>query len=262
MTEPSAGGLRTPFFVMAIVAAALIIACELALSLGVGGNSSGALNSIGSGLDTETTEVLSDPANAAVAGESPPGSGIRYLALVDGLLLFTVLLLGSSVVFSQRAYARVQGVLTLVVAILWIIGCFVLALMALAKLLLMIGLFVAAPFGTIAYIAAWGWFPVGEAAILLSLLLLLKIVFVGFLVTAQPRFARVKGLMVLIALSVVLQLALGFIHGFLPRVVVSIGDELWALVTAVVALIWAVVMLVMAIPAILNALRVSRSLAQ
>ena len=48
----------------------------------------------------------------------------------------------------------------------------------------------------------------------------------------------------------------------LPRVVVSIGDELWALVTAVVAVVWAVVMLVMAIPAIVNAVRVSASLVE
>lgn len=261
MTGPSTGGLRTPLFVMAIIAAFLVIACELALSLGVGGNTAAALNTVGSGLDPATTKVLGDPTNAALTGASPPGSGIRYLALVDGLLLFTVLLLGWSVVFSQRVYARVQGIVTLVVAVLWILGSFVLAFVALAKLLLMIGLFVAAPFGTIAYVAAWGWFPVDEAAILLSLLLFLKLVFVGFLVAAQPRFLRVKGLMTLLALSVILQLALGLIHGLLPRVVVSIGDELMAVITAVVALIWAVVMLVMAIPAVVKALRVSESVA-
>lgn len=262
MTGPSAGGLRKPLFVMAIVVVALVIACELALSLAVGGRPAGSLAAAGSGLDPETVRILGDPANAALTGDSPPGSGIRYLALVDGLLLFTVLLLGTSIVMSQRAYARVQGVVTLVVAILWIIASFVLALLAFVKLLLMIGLFVAPPFGTIAYLAVWGWFPVGKAAVLLSLLLLLKLVFVGFLVAAQPRFLRVKGLMILVAISVILQLVLGFIHGFLPRVVVSIGDELWAVVVAIVALIWAVVMLVVSIPAIINAIRVSGSLAE
>lgn len=262
MTGPSAGGLRKPLFVMAIVVAAMVIACELALSTTVGGGSAGALTETGNGLDPDTAKALSDPANAALTGDSPPGSGIRYLALVDGLLLFTVLLLGSSVIFSQRAYARVQGIVTLVASILWIIGSFVLAVVAFVKLLLMIGLFVAPPFGTIAYLAAWGWFPVGEAAVLLALLLFLKLVFAGFLVAAQPRFLRVKGLMVLLALSVILQLALGLIHGFLPRVVVSIGDEFWAVVTAMVALVWAIVMLIVAIPAIVNAVRVSGSLAE
>ena len=137
-----------------------------------------------------------------------------------------------------------------------------LALAALAKLLLMVGLFVAAPFGTIAYLIVWGSFPVGESAVVLALLLLLKLVFVGFLVSSQPRFLRVKGLMALLVTSVLLQLVLGLIHGFLPLVVVSIGDELWALVTAVVAAVWAVIMLVTAIPAIVNAVRVSASLGE
>jgi hypothetical protein len=262
MTGPSAGGLRTPLFVMAIIVAALIIACELALSPTVGGGAAGALTETGNSLDPSTTKALSDPANAALTGDSPPGSGIRYLALVDGLLLFTVLLLGSSVIFSQRVYARVQGIVTFIAALLWIIGSFVLALVAFAKLLLMIGLFVAPPFGTIAYLAVWGWFPVGDAAVLLGLLLFLKLVFICFLVAAQPRFLRVKGLMILLALSVILQLVLGLIHGILPRVVVSIGDEFWAIITAIVALVWAIVMLIVAIPAIVNAVRVTGSLAE
>jgi hypothetical protein len=262
MTGASGGGLRKPLFVMAIIVAVLVIACELALSPTVGGSAAAALTDTGSSLDPETTKALSDPANAALTGDTPPGSGIRYLALVDGLLLFTVLLLGSSVIFSQRVYARVQGIVTFVAALLWIVGSFVLALVAFVKLLLMIGLFVAPPFGTIAYLVVWGWFPVGNAAVVLGLLLFLKLVFVGFLVAAQPRFLRVKGLMILVAVSVILQLVLGLIHGILPRVVVSIGDEFWAVITAIVALLWSVVMLIVAIPAIVNAIRVSGSLAE
>ena len=260
MVGTTAGGLRTPLYVMAVIAAALVVASELALSLAVGGGPAGVLTGSVASPDLGVPPGLL--ASNIISAETPPGSGIRYLALVDGLLLFTVLLLGSSVVLSQRVYARAQGVVTLVVAVLWIIVSVLLALTALAKLLLMVGLFVAAPFGTIAYLIVWGSFPVGEAAVLLGLLLLLKLAFVGFLVVSQPRFLRVKGLMALLVASVVLQLVLGLIHGFLPRVVVSIGDELWALVTAVVAVVWAVVMLVMAIPAIVNAVRVSASLVE
>lgn len=123
----------------------------------------------------------------------------------------------------------------------------------------MIGLFVAAPFGTIAYLAIWGFFPTGESATVLGLLLFLKLVFLGFLVFAQQRFLKIVALMIHIALSFVLQLLLGLIQGFLPFVLVSIGDQLWALVIAIVALIGTLVSLVSSIPAVVNAVRVSFS---
>lgn len=86
-----------------------------------------------------------------------------------------------------------------------------------------------------------------------------KLVFPGFLVFSQQRFLKVVPLMIHVAVSFVLQLVLGLIHGFLPFVVVSIGDQLWALVTAVVAAIGALVSLIASIPAVVNALRVSAS---
>lgn len=152
-----------------------------------------------------------------------------------------------------------QGIMTLVVAFLWIIAGFVLALAVFVKVLLMIGLFVAPPFGTIAYLVVWGWFPDGQAAALLAVLLFLKLVLAGLPVAAQQRFPRVKDLMILLPLSVILQVVLGLIHGILPRMVVSSGDELWAVVTAIVALIWVVIMVIIAIPAIINAIRVTDS---
>jgi hypothetical protein len=166
-------------------------------------------------------------------------------------------MLGLSLVVSLRVYGRVQGVVTLVVTFLWVLGALVTAFLAFAKLLLMVGLFVAVPFGTIAYLAIWGSFPTGQAAAILALLLLLKIVFGVLLVASQPKFLKVVGLMVLTAVSVLLQLILGFIHGFLPGPLVSIGDQLWALITVIVALVWALVMLIGSIPAIVNAIRVS-----
>jgi hypothetical protein len=252
------GELRRPLFVAAVVVAVLVVAVELGFTP----------------LLSHGTDVLT-PAEAAqanvpsgwiptggVQADTPPGMGIAYLGLVDGLLLFVVLLLGSSLLVSQRTYGRVQGIVTLVVALVWVVLSALLALLALSLLLLMVGLFVAVPFGTLAYLAIWGFFPVAGAAAVLGLLLLLKGVLFGLLLGAQPRFLRVKGLMSLLAVSVVLQLVLGLVHGFLPGPVVSIGDEVWALVTAVVALVWAVVMLIGAIPAIVNAIRVSASISQ
>lgn len=251
-----AGNLRRPLFVVAVAVAVVIVLAELGLSIVVAN----------AGVATPGANVGADlgvqPADATVTTEQsdPPGAGIASLALVDGLLLFTVLMLGLSLIMPLRAYGRIQGIATLIVTFLWILMCLLLALLAFVKLMLMISLFVAAPFGTAAYLVIWGGFPTGSAATVLAVILLLKIVFGIFLVLAQPRFLRVKGLVILVLLSVLLQLVLGFIHGFLPGPVVAIGDQFWAIVIAVVALIWALIMLIGSIPAIVNAVRVSGSL--
>ena len=258
MAPAVGGGLRRPLFIAAVVVAVVVVLAELGMAALVGGNPAGAVQAdVARELGVER-EVVENP---DLGTTSPPGSGIAYLALLDGLLVFTLVLLGSSLVLSHRAYGRVQGVITLVVTFLWVLGGILLAILALVQLLLMIGLFVAVPFGTLAYLEIWGFFPVPEAALVLGLLLLLKLVMTALLVAAQPRFLRVKGLVALIAVSLLLQLVLGLIHGFLPRPVVAIGDQFWALVTAVVAIVWALVMLVVSIPAIVNAVRVSGSLA-
>lgn len=249
------GGLRRPFFVAAVVVATLVVLIEAGMSGLV-------LDATSTAPDPRAAEDLGVPADMLPATradpEEPPGTGIRFLAFLDGLLLFTVLLMGSSLLLPLRLYGRIQGAITIVVALVWVVVAALTILAAVAQLMLMIGLFTAFPFGTAAYLAVWGGFPRGAAAAVLGLLLLLKIVFGVLLVLAQPRFLRMKGLVLLVVLSVVLQLVLGFLHGFLPRPVVAIGDQAWAVVTAAVALIWAVVMLVGSIPAIINAVLASR----
>jgi hypothetical protein len=252
----AAGELRRPFFLAAVIVALIVVLAELGLSIVVSASSPQ--------VSPEAAGALGVPPDVNVAtegGTDPPGAGIASLALLDGLLFFTVLMLGLSLVMPLRLYGRLQGVITLVVTILWILGGLILTLLAFAKLLLMIGLFVAFPFGTAAYLAIWGGFPTGAAAAILATLLLLKIVFGVLLVIAQPRFLRVKGLVILVLLSVLLQLVLGFLHDLLPGPVVSIGDQFWAIIVGVVALIWALIMLIGSIPAIVNAVRVSGSIA-
>ncbi|EMY35862.1 integral membrane protein [Arthrobacter crystallopoietes BAB-32] len=254
MTAAAAGGLRRPLFVLAAAAAVLVVLVEVGLPVLL--------------LDGPPTRASPDAATALGVPEAllassgsevpqPPGAGIGFLAFIDGLLLFSVLMVGLSLLMPLRIYGRLQGIVTLVVSLLWILMCLLAGMAALATLMLMIGLFVSAPFGTLAYLAIWGSFSTGDAAVLLGLLLFLKVCFLVLLVLSQPRFLRVKGLMALAAVSVVLQLVLGFIHGFLPGPVVAIGDHFWAIVTAVVALVWALVMLVFSVPAIINAIRSS-----
>ncbi|TDW30886.1 hypothetical protein [Cryobacterium psychrophilum] len=249
-------GLRRPLFIAAIIAATLVVFAEVGLSFFV---INASVIPPGAGVAQELGVPAGVQAVNAASGQDPPGSGIASLALIDGLLLFTVGMLGLSLILPLRIYGRIQGLVTLIVTFLWIIMCFLLVIAALVKLFLMIGLFVAAPFGTAVYVAIWGAFPTGTAAAVLGAVLFLKIVFGVLLVLAQPRFLRVTGLVVLVLLSVVLQLVLGFIHGFLPGVVVAIGDQFWAIVTGMVALVWALIMLIGSIPGIINAIRASGS---
>ncbi|NLH69568.1 MAG: hypothetical protein GX454_05225 [Brooklawnia sp.] len=103
---------------------------------------------------------------------------------------------------------------------------------------------------------------VTRAATVLGLLLFLKLAFLVLLVLAQQRFLKAIVLMVHIATSFVLQLVLGIVHGWLPFIVVSLGDQFMALVFAVVSLAGAIWAFVFSIPAVVNAIRVSVSRTQ
>ena len=69
---------------------------------------------------------------------------------------------------------------------------------AIAKLVFMVTLFLAPPFGTIAYFALFGFFPKGGALALLSTLMALKLAFCVMLFLAQQRFVQNKGLVLLV----------------------------------------------------------------
>jgi hypothetical protein len=216
--------LKVPFFAVALAAILLVVLVELGEPLIVGGG-------------------------------APPGRGIPYLALVDGVALFTIALMGIGLLAPKRLHGRVQGVVTLVFAILLTIGAVVLAIRAIAQLTLMVSLLFAPPFGTIAYLILWGSFPRGEATVLLSLLMFLKLVFAGSLLLAQPRFLQNKGLVALVLTSLVCTIAAEFLHGLVPLVLVSILDDVAAIVFAVVGTVWGVVLLIGSIPAIALAIR-------
>ncbi|MBO0810468.1 MAG: hypothetical protein J2P23_00315 [Microlunatus sp.] len=248
---------RIIFFVIGLIAGVLVVAVEIgALPLAGGGTV---------GEDQFLAQLAQLPIDASSvdlgSGTKPSGIGIPYLALVDGLLLFVLALQGTSLVLSQRVAAKVQGIATLIVSLIWIIGSLLLALVAVALLLLMVGLLLAVPFGTIVYLAKWGFFPVGASTALLGVVLLLKLIFAAGLLVANQRYLKVKSLVCFFLMSLLLQVVLSFLYGFLPGVVASIGDALWAVVTAIVALVWAVITLIAAIPAIVKAAHSSAEVA-
>lgn len=238
--------LRKPFLLVAIIMFALVVLVELGSSLVIGGGPAD------DGMSSQEAKM-----DITVNGEvdEPPGRAITYLALVDGILLYTVLLIGLSLLVPEKLLARAQGVLTLIGSIILIIVGIILVIIAFIELLVMVSLFFAFPFGTAAYLAVWGFFPRGDAAVLLSLLMFLKLAGCVFLVLAQQRFLLMKGLVLLILTSLVCNIIVAFLHGLVPIILVSIFDNIAALVVGIIAIIWAIVLLVLSIPSIVAMIR-------
>ena len=127
---------------------------------------------------------------------------------------------------------------------------------------IMVSLFLAVPFGTLVYLALWGFFPVGKSAAILGLVLFLKLVFGALLVLAQPRFLQNKGLVLLVGTTLLCTVVLAFLHGFVPVILVSIVDDIAALIFAIIAIIWGIILLIGSIPSIWKAIRVTGALAK
>jgi hypothetical protein len=224
------GRLRTPFFIAAIAFIGLAFVLEIAY-----GPLAGFLGSL-------------------VGEDEPPGLGVPYLALVDGLLVMTVALMGLSMLIPKALHARLQGIATLIISFFGCLGAIVLIFVALAFLLFMIGL-LASFFGIIAYLALFGHFPRGVATAYLSLILLLKLAFAVCLILAHQRFVTNKGLVLLVLTSLLANIVVSFLHGLVPGVLVSITDAVAAIVVGILAVIWSIILLIGSIPAILRAIR-------
>jgi hypothetical protein len=242
--------LRKKSFVYAVIAIAVVVIIEIGshFVLKAGGHT------VGSGADFIRLTQDNDVDPNTVSGHQPPGLGIPYLALIDGLLLYTLLLMVLGIVAPKEKVARSQGLVTLILMIIFIFATIVLAILALVKLFAMVTLFVAAPFGTIAYLAIFGNFDVNGAAGVLAAIMALKLFFCIQLVIANQRFLKMKGLVLLVLTSLVCTFLIGFLHGIVPGVLVSITDAIAALVIAIIAIIWAIVLLIGSIIAVVKAI--------
>ena len=186
-------------------------------------------------------------------------SGLFYLGILDALVLFTILLVGAPLVIGHRLHGRIQGIVTFVVSLLLLLGSIAMFFAALGLLMLMVSLLLAIPFGTVVYFAEYGSFD--RPTMALSLAMALKLGFSVLMIMAHQRFLENKGLVLIVMTSLIGTVLLSFLHGFFPRFLVSITDDIGAIVIAVLTLIWAFFYLVGAIPAILKALRVDKSAA-
>jgi hypothetical protein len=217
--------LRLPFFVAALVLVTLVVLVELgskfASAVGVGG---------------------------------PVGLGIPYLVLVDGMLLYMVILMALALFMPERIHGELQGIVTLIISFLTALLSLGMIFAALFAMLGMISLLLAAPFGTIAYFAIFGHFARGAASGELAVIMTLKLLFAGALVLAQQRFLENKLLVFTVVLALVANVIVSFLQGFVPFFLVSITDALAAIVLGVLGLVLAIVLLLRSIPAVLKAI--------
>lgn len=247
-----------------IIALALILIC-VALELGAAGFLHTAGDTADAVQNVRNSKVFKDMTQAqqdrtiqsvqnAAGQEDPPGLGIPYLALVDGILAYSLALMVLALVLPEHLQAKLQGIVSVILMFFLALACIVLIFVALAQLLLMIGLFFAIPFGTIAYLIIWGSFPKTAAAVILSLLMTFKIAASICLPIAHQRFLKDIGLILMILTSFLATIIVSFLHGLVPGPIVSITDALAAIIVGIIALIWAIVVLVGSIIAVVFAL--------
>ncbi|HYO49490.1 MAG TPA: hypothetical protein VEW94_06530 [Chloroflexia bacterium] len=253
--------LRKPFFFLALALIVIVVLIEIgavgvlkgttpsdaAIEAAVRENATSDPELLALDLPEREVEIrnrVEDAKQQQLVSPPRPGLGIPYMALLDGALLFTVGLLGAGLVVSRQTQGRTQGCVTLIFSLLLLLASVVMLFLAIALVLTMISLFVAVPFGTIAYIAGFGFFNRTASLATLGLLMLLKLGFAGSLVAAHQRFLQNKGLVLIVATSLLANIIVALLHGIVPGILVSITDGIAAIVVAILAIIWLIVLLI------------------
>jgi hypothetical protein len=214
--------MRKPVFLVALIAIGLTVLVELS-SIALVSNAAPAASSL----------------NMSLAGQ-----GIPSMSILDGLIFYAMAVMAIALILPERFQSKIQGIATIIVAVLLLLACMLRIFVNLQMLFLMLGLLLAVPFGTIAYLAIWGNFPTGSAGAVLSVIMFLKIVFSICLVIAQQRFLKNKGLVLIIVTSFAANLVIAFLYGLVPGFLVSILDEVAAIVVCILAGIWIIVYLI------------------
>jgi hypothetical protein len=267
--------LRKPFLILAIVLIGLAVLIEIGAAGFIRGAQPSDADIQATVIDQSFKDPSKDPppvpiAQATVVIEqrvqsvketlaekgTQPGIGIPYLALVDGVVLFTVGLIGLSLVMKQSTEARVQGCLTLIFGILLLLLGVILLIVAITFLFYLLGL-LGSVFGIVVYIALYAFFNKGGALATLGLLMALKLGFGGSMLAAQQGFIKNKGLVLLVLTSLVANLIVAFLIGLVPLFLDSITDAIGGIVVAIIALIWTIILLIGGIVGVLKALQPS-----
>lgn len=203
--------------------------------------------------------VLIESASVVLPDTLTPGVGITSLTLLDGIVLFAAALVSAGLLIPERIHGRVQGIATLLFAIMLLLGAIGGVFKWLGQLLLMITLLLAVPFGTAVYFANYSDFNRAGAGVTLSFLMILQLAFGICLVVAQQRFLQNKSLVLLVLTALLGTMLISLLHGLVPGFLASITDAVGAIIVGILAAIWAIILLVLSIPGIVRAARVDRA---
>lgn len=195
---------------------------------------------------------------AESTADEPPGLAIPALALVNGLLLLVLILTALPMLVGDRTTGNLQGIVSIVGGLVGLIVGVVVAIVAFTALMLMVSLFLAVPFGTLAYLAVFGSFDTGTASAITAVVMVLQVIGLICLILAQERFLKNIGLMLLFGTAILLTFVTGLLHSVVPGILVSITDALGGLIIGVVAAIWSLVILIGGIVAAVRLLQLGR----
>jgi hypothetical protein len=254
-------GQRRPFFIIALVLMAVVVILELGsghLLHGTHRTGSGSPIHDALGSDDEYDVDFAEPGEV----DEPPGRGVWSLVFIDGWILYTLVVVdGATLLLPDRLVGTLQGVLAVILSILMLIGTIIVLILSIVQLVVMVSLFMAPPFGTLAYLVVWGFFPRGDAAALLGLLLFLKLCFLASMVLAHQGNLKRKSLLVLLGVSMLLNLLVAFLHGLVPIILVSITDGIASIIVLIVALIWGIGILIGGIASVVKSIQSAASAA-
>ncbi len=269
--------LRWPFLVVAIALSLVIVLFERGApqleplleylnlaqeKVNVGALLEAAPDTGNSELDEALNSVDEKSKEALSVDEDPPGRAIPAMAFVDIVLCFSVSMLGAALVMGNTRYGRLQGLLTMGLAICLILVALVEIYAALAAMIKMTVLLFAFPFGTIIYMCRYASFDRSGAAVILSLLMLLKIGVGGSILLAEQDFLKNLGLVVIFFMALVANVIVVFLHSLVPRFLVSITDAVGGIVMGVIGIvlvlilaIFGIISLIMSLPGLIPSLK-------
>ena len=200
-------------------------------------------------------EAGSGAAQSLGITRDPPGIAILTLVAIDAALLLRFGLTAFGSLVSGSLQGKIDGLATAIAGILLVLFGIATALTAFAMLMLMVGLVLATPFGTLIYMGLFGSFATGTASVLLSLAMVLKLGGMAAFVVWNIHVLRSKSTVLLALTSLLLSGLISLLHGLVPTFLVSITDAIAAIIIGIVCVIWGVVLAIFGVPAVFRAAR-------
>lgn len=187
--------------------------------------------------------------------DAPPGLAIRALALVDGLVLWTVGLFASATLMRQSLHTRIRAIATPVFCLIVLILAIVMIIAAIGSLMLMLSLLLSVPFGTIVYLILFGSFRTGLLVSTLGVVSFLRAAGLLLLLGSSWRYLKNKSLILMIGTGYLCGIITGFALGLTPGIVHAIVDAVLAIIFGILAAIWALILLIRSLPGITAVVR-------